>query len=112
MSKFVKLIFWVSLCLGFDSTVFAKSIAKKVSSSLKYQLMSIQKRLQSERSAYGRESRYYRSDKSAYYLRSITIRLKPFVVFKIPGITKLKIVPRFDFRWRREPPIGWENYSE
>lgn len=108
MLNVIKLMLLVHLSIGMHSEVFAGGIAKQIAASLKSELLSMQKRLDSDSIFNKKKNGHPDVNKSVFYLKSVTLRLKPFVEFKIPGITKLKIIPRFDFRWQRKPPKGWE----
>ncbi len=111
MNKFAKLFFFSSFIFNLSSQASAENIAKKVAQSLKHELTNISRRLEENRRVYHKNSYYYENDTTVFYLKSVTLRIKPFVEFKIPGILKIKMMPRFDFRWQRKPPKGWVDYS-
>lgn len=105
-----QLILFLSL-LGLSSQTSADDVAEEVAQALRTELENITRRLDESGKIYNREAYFYDSNKTAFYLKSVTLRIRPYVEFEIPGITKLTIRPRFDFRWQRKPPKGWEEYN-
>lgn len=111
MKKFISLSFLIFISLNLSITSQARGIDKEIARALKYELTGITRRLEASNGAYSGETRYHRAYNTAFYFKTMSLRILPYAEFKIPGITKLKIKVRFDFHWQRKPPVGWEKYK-